>query len=223
MNKSIALVSIAALLASGCADMKTASVYKRKSRGYVQPTLYQRADSAANTCEAQYAGQRQNYLSAVQTVLSRNAAGPNPNFAPLERFREEINASYNSVVMRCKTHVNCLEIKFYDEAACYMAATDYKDAERRFEDLSQRLREIERNFDVDMARQRRLQRRRPDVNLNVYQYNDQYQSNTQRQWQRQDNHTGDIIEDQDVLVLCGEAGSALDQRCGRRPCDSARC
>ena len=61
---------------------------------------------------------------------------------PLDGFRAEINAAYNMVVSRCKTHIRCLEAHGYDEARCYIAAYDRKDAERAFSDLAIRLRDL---------------------------------------------------------------------------------
>lgn len=178
-------------------------------------TIDQRKLIAAETCEAQYAGERQNYLSAVQNVIAEVRTQPNMNNAPLESFRAEINAAYNAMVMRCKTHTNCLEVQSYNEAACYMSATDRKDAERRFSDLSQRLRQIERDYDKQLAMSKKKKRgARVTVTTNVNQANDQNQSN--------DTHVGDDVEDQDVLALCSDAGNLLNRRC-RVPCSAGRC
>ena len=210
MHRTFAFFIAIAFILAGCADVKTKSVYKRSARGMSQPTIAQRTGVAAATCEAQYAGDRQNYLSAIQTLLAQGFSLPDATKAPLETFRAEVNAAYNTVVMRCKTHINCLEVKFYDEAACYMSATDLKDAERRFADLSERLREIERRSEADIAR---AKKRGPDITLN--QKNEQNQSSDQSQ--TTDTHNGDVIEDMDVLKICGSAEGLLKRPC-RQPC-----
>ncbi len=181
--------------------------------GPQQPSIVERTDIADKTCEAQYAGQRQNYLSAIQTAINALNAAPNPAPAPLDRFRAEINASYNTVVMRCKTHMNCLEVQMYDEARCYMSAVDRREAERQFSDLSQRLRQIERDFDKKRAHGKAKKPGvRVEVETNVTQSNDQ----------TTDTHVGDDIEDQDVLVLCGDARNLLKRKC-RQGCAKDRC
>ena len=98
--------------------------------------------NARSTCQAQYGEYKQNYLSAIQTHIAANGPGPMANRVPLDAFRAEINAAYNLVVARCKTHMKCLEAHGYDEAKCYIAAYDRKDAERAFADLALRLREL---------------------------------------------------------------------------------
>ena len=130
--------------------------------------------------------------------------------APLDSFRAEVNAAYNTVVMRCKTHTHCLEVKFYDEAACYMAASDRKDAERRFADLSARLREIERTFDTQHVRAKKPGPiTKVHVDTTVTQRNDQSQTNDQTN----DMQVGDDIADQDVLIMCGDAKNLLKRQC----------
>jgi hypothetical protein len=125
----------------------------------------------------------------------------------LDSFRAEINAAYNAVVMRCKTHMHCLEVQNYDEAKCYMAASDRKDAERRFSDLSEDLRRIEKKKQGKSPKPKSA----PPVTVTttVNQGAVQTQSNTAQ--------TGDTIEDQDVLVMCGNAKNLLNARC-RQPC-----
>lgn len=174
-------------------------------------TIDQRKLIAAETCDAQYAGDRQNYLSAVQTVIAAVNSQPNMNNAPLERFRAEINAAYNTMVSRCKTHTNCLEVQGYNEAACYVSASDRKDAERRFSDLSERLRQIERDYDRQLARaNKKKQGARVTVTTNV------------KQSSGQETHVGDNVEDQDVLVMCGDAKNLLKRQC-RQLCQPGKC
>ena len=60
-----------------------------------------RKEVADATCEAQYSGSKQNYLSAIQTVIAANNGAPSGNNVPLDRFRAEVNAAYNTVVARC--------------------------------------------------------------------------------------------------------------------------
>jgi hypothetical protein len=173
-----------------------------------------RSDVARETCEAQYEADRQNYLSAIETILARSSIY-DVSHAPLENFRAEINGAYNAVVSRCKTHMHCLEVKNYDEAGCYMAATDRKDAERRFEDLSIRLRELDNQNRKQLAF---AKKKGPSVNVQT----SVNQSNTQtvEQEQTTDIHNGDVIEDQDVLQLCGSTDGLLDRRCR---CSKAKC
>jgi hypothetical protein len=166
----------------------------------------ERKSIAAETCEAQYEEGRQNYLAAVETRIGA-AGAPDATKAPLDSFRAEINAAYNAVVMRCKTHMHCLEVQNYDEAKCYMAASDRKDAERRFSDLSEDLRRIEKKKQGKSPKPKSA----PPVTVTttVNQGAVQTQSNTAQ--------TGDTIEDQDVLVMCGNAKNLLNARC-RQPC-----
>ncbi|WP_428409657.1 hypothetical protein [Hyphococcus sp.] len=165
---------------------------------------------AAETCEAQYAPEKQNYLSAVQTAIAAGRANPDASAAPLDAFRAEINAAYNAVVQRCKTHMHCLEVQRYDEARCYMAASDRKDAERRFSDLAEDLRRI----DNDGRRHAKGKgKHKPSVIVNNK--NTMTQNNDQRQ--ENDAQTGDRIEDQDVLAMCGNVQGLLKSQC-RRAC-----
>ncbi len=165
---------------------------------------------AAETCEAQYTPEKQNYLSAVETAIARGRANPDASKAPLDAFRAEINAAYNAVVQRCKTHMHCLEVQRYDEARCYMAASDRKDAERRFSDLAEDLRRI----DNDRRRYAKGKgKHKPSVIVNNK--NTMTQNNDQRQ--ENDAQTGDRIEDQDVLAMCGNVQGLLKSQC-RRAC-----
>ncbi len=212
MNARTLILSIAALSATACTHKVAVDdivVRNQRVGGPQQPTLEERKKVAAETCEVQFEYNRQNYLSAVQSIISKSAALPIMASIPLDGFRAEINASYNTVVARCKTHTNCLEVKLYDEASCYMAASDRKDAERRFSDLAERLREIERNFNMKVAGHKR---KKPVTKVNVQttitQTNDQRQTN--------DVQVGDDIADQDILILCGNAANLLDRRC-RQP------
>ncbi|NOX84156.1 MAG: hypothetical protein GXP06_14460 [Alphaproteobacteria bacterium] len=209
MNARNLILSIAALSATACTHKVAVDdivVRNQRVGGPQQPTLEERKKVAAETCEVQFEYDRQNYLSAVQSIISKSAPFPIMAGIPLDGFRAEINASYNTVVARCKTHTNCLEVKLYDEASCYMAASDRKDAERRFSDLAERLREIERNFNMKVAGHKR---KKPVTKVNVQttvtQTNDQRQTN--------DVQVGDDIADQDILILCGNAANLLDRRC----------
>ena len=210
MKTNIIISVVAALIASGCqhTDKSGPIVVYPPSQ-----SLADRQSVAAQTCEAQYQRDRQNYLSAVQTVIASGRALPNASNAPLDRFRAEVNAAYNTVVMRCKTHMHCLETHNYNEAACYMSTTDRKDAERRFADLSKDLRRIEREYAYKKPKGKYKKKKKccgGDVNVTVK----QTQNNDQRQ--TNDNRNGDVVEDQDVLILCGDAKNLLDRRCRPR-------
>ncbi len=209
MNARNLILSIVTLFATACTHKVAVDdivVRNQRIGGPQQPTLNERKKIAAETCEVQFEYDRQNYLSAVQSIISKTAAYPNITGVPLERFRAEINASYNTVVMRCKTHTHCLEVKLYDEAGCYMAASDRKDAERRFSDLAERLREIERSYDKKLSGHKRTKpATKVNVQTTVTQKNDQSQTN--------DVQVGDDIADQDILILCGDAANLLDRRC----------
>lgn len=175
---------------------------------------------AKETCEAQYEIERQNFLSAVETMIVRAALQPAVDQAPLDAFRAEINAAYNGAVAYCKTHINCLEVQSYDEARCYMSATDRKDAERRFADLSERLRQIELDSRASVAGAQANTGARVNVQTTVHQANKQKQKQSQRQKAKA--RIGDDIADQDVLVLCGDASGLLKREC-RRPCGDRAC
>lgn len=168
---------------------------------------------ADQTCEAQYSGDRQNFLSAIQTVIASNNGAPSGNNVPLDRFRAEVSAAYNTVVARCKTHTNCLEVHRYDEAKCYISSYDRKDAERRFSDLSLELRQIEAKLRRQHVRKKGKKKpAKPSVSV----------STTVNQTNKQNTTVtvGDTIEDQDVLVLCDDAKNLLDKRCR---CQKDRC
>ncbi len=188
--------------------------------GVVSPvTVDERKSIAAETCEVQYQSDKQNYLSAVQSVIASTSSTPDMSKAPLERFRAEINAAYNTMVARCKTHTNCLEVKGYDEAACYISASDRKDAERRFSDLAERLREIERDHDVKAAHHKKKKKGKkktpvPQVTVTT--------TVNQNNEQKQKTHVGDKVEDQDVVVLCSNAGNLLRREC-RSMCEPGKC
>lgn len=200
MKKNLVTIAATAIAATGCAH--DVNVTKTTLGSPTYASINQRTNVAANTCDAQYKKDRQNYLSAVQAVIASGQALP--------------NAAYNAVVMRCKTHMHCLEFQGYDEAKCYMAASDRKDAERRFSDLSEDLRRIEREHGGRKHHAKKKKHGKPNVNVTVTQSNDQGQRNDQSQ--TNDNHNGDRVEDQDVLVLCGDARNLLDRRCRDR-CD----
>ena len=176
----------------------------------------ERRTIAAETCEAQYKKDKQNYLSAVQTAIAAGRSSPNASAAPLDAFRAEINAAYNAVVQRCKTHMHCLEVQRYDEARCYMAASDRKDAERRFADLSKDLRRIENEGAAAAAAAGRSNS--VSVTTNVEQTNKQ----KQKQKQKMEAQTGDRIEDQDVLAVCGNVQGLLKSQC-RPACPASAC
>ncbi|MEM9619115.1 MAG: hypothetical protein AAF936_14255 [Pseudomonadota bacterium] len=215
MRKYLVTIAATAITATGCTH--DVNVTKTTLGVPTYASINQRTNVAANTCDAQYKKDRQNYLSAVQAVIASGQALPNAANAPLDRFRAEVNAAYNAVVMRCKTHMHCLEFQGYDEAKCYMAASDRKDAERRFSDLSEDLRRIEREHGARKHHAKKKKHGKPNVNVTVTQSNDQDQRNDQSQ--TNDNHNGGRVEDQDVLVLCGDARNLLDRRCRDR-CDN---
>ncbi|MEZ5893627.1 MAG: hypothetical protein R3C58_10880 [Parvularculaceae bacterium] len=204
MKKHIAVAASAALISSCMHDMGQST----PPLGAPPPDpMYEydaRLKVAAETCEAQYSADKQNYLAAVESRIAE-IGQPDASRAPLDAFRAEINAAYNAVVQRCKTHMNCLEVQRYDEAKCYIAASDRKDAERRFADLAADLRRIEK----DAQRKRKPQ---PPANVTVTTNVEQTNEQTT------DAQTGPRIEDQDVLVLCGDARNLLKEPC-RKACD----
>ena len=94
-----------------------------------------------------------------------------------------------------------------------MAAKDRKDAERSFADLSKELRRIEKQMSVLTAAASR------STSVNVTTRVDQTNKQEQKQKQKTDAQTGDRIEDQDVLAICGNARDLLKSEC-RRPCSN---
>ena len=228
MKTPFLVIAALAMALAGCADIQTTSVYSRYSRGMTQPTIDQRVDVAAKTCDSKYEAKKQNFLSAAQTKLASSPIPLNPNRAPLERFRAEVDAAYNNVVSRCKAHINCLEVKFYDEAACYMSANDYNNAERDFKELAIRLREIERDYDAEVQRLKAKKKcnncNKPAPNITVSPYIDVHPSQSQSNDQENNQQVGDNtdVEDMDVLVLCGDASKLLRKPC-RQPCGRERC
>lgn len=172
----------------------------------------ERRTIATETCEAQYEKGRQNYLSAVETRIGETGE-PDATKAPLDAFRAEINAAYNAVVQRCKTHMHCLEVQNYDEAKCYMAASDRKDAERRFSDLAEDLRRLERRKKYHGGGKKK--KTAPSVSVtNSYSPS---VSQTQSQTQNNEANAGARIEDTDILAVCGDAENLLKAQC-RRAC-----
>ncbi|MEO1251014.1 MAG: hypothetical protein AAFW81_01555 [Pseudomonadota bacterium] len=209
MKQSLPVGLLGALLITGCThDVAVQHQFPAPVRADVG----QREQVAKTTCEAQYKADHQNFLSAIQNVIAKNGQHPDLKLAPLDQFRAEINAAYNAVVMRCKTHTHCLEVHGYEEAKCYMAASDRKDAERRFSDLSERLREIAGEAEAEIAKAKKKKGTRVTVQTTVKQSNKQ----------KNKTHVGDNIEDQDVLILCGDADKLLDRRC-RKPCKDKGC
>lgn len=213
MNRYLTMIAAGAVAVSGCTH--NVNVTKRTIGGPAYSSISERQTIADETCESHYQPKRQNYLSAAQSAIAAGQALPDASDAPLDAFRAEVNAAYDTVVMRCKTHMHCLEVQGYNEAACYMAASDRKDAERRFADLSERLREIERDADAKIAQ---AKKRGPSIKLT--QNNKQSQSNDQSQ--TTDTHVGDDIADQDVLLLCGSVKGLLKRPC-RQPCGANAC
>ena len=206
-----------AILVTGCTQTTRVEGPLVMDGVFSPVTVAERKSIAAETCEAQYQTDRQNYLSAVENVIAGTFSTPDMSKAPLERFRGEINAAYNAMVARCKTHTNCLEVQGYDEAACYMAASDRKDAERRFSDLAERLREIERNHDIKAAHHKKKKKKKtkpPQVTVTT--------TVTQNNQQTQKTHVGDKVEDQDVAVFCGDARNLLKREC-RSLCEPGKC
>lgn len=152
---------------------------------------------AMETCDAVASDGLGEYLSAIQNLMgtaSQSAADGAALDAPLDAFRDEVNVAYRNVVMRCKTHMQCLEVNAYNEARCYMAAADRKDAERSFSDLSYQLRDLEREIklaEIDAKKRAATKPPKVTVETNVTQSVEQEQ------------RVGDDVEDQDVLVACG--------------------
>ncbi|MEM8772829.1 MAG: hypothetical protein AAGD92_14375 [Pseudomonadota bacterium] len=214
---SLFAIGLSALIAAGCAH----EVQKESWRGGPErASIGNRNGIAQTTCEAQYKADHQNYLSAIQFHISQSNQNLNLDNAPLDRFRAEVNAAYNTVVARCKTHTHCLEVQRYNEAKCYIAAYDRKDAERRFADLSIKLREIERQFDAAALIADADNGTSVTVNTTVKQHNKQKAS--QKNKQNTNVKVGDDIADQDVLVLCGNAGNLLHKDC-RKQCGNKGC
>ena len=182
-----------------------------------------RISVADQTCESQADMQKESYLSAIQDLMRQkgeaSAANRAASRAPLDRFRAEVKSAHRTVVMRCKTHMQCLEANNYQEAACYISAYDRKDAERRFADLAYDLRNLEREISVAWARS---QRRGANIRIeqSVDQTNRQDQTNTNTNENNQ--RVGDNIEDQDILQICGGRRGMLNPRCIRQ-CDDRRC
>ncbi len=173
-----------------------------------------RKDAAHETCEARYEEGRQNYLAAIETIIE-DVGVPDAPQAPLDAFRAEVNAAYNSVVQRCKTHTHCLEANHYNEAKCYMAATDRTNAENRFASLSVELRIIQNQ--MNMFAGAVINSPSVSVTTSVNNTNKQKQGQKQKQKAKADAHNGHDI-DQDVLAICGNADGLLDRRCrGRCP------
>ncbi|PQA85619.1 hypothetical protein [Hyphococcus luteus] len=206
--QKIILALTASALAAACTHQVAVDDITVTNRTIVPSAEFdQRVQVAEETCEAQYEGDKQNYLAAVETRIAAKGE-PDATKAPLDAFRAEINAAYNNVVQRCKTHMHCLEVQRYDEGKCYMAASDRKDAERRFSDLAETLRRIE-----NRKKKSRHGKKRPPVTIN----NNIEQDTTQTQTQSNESKTGDKKVDQDILMLCGNARGLLDRRC-RKPC-----
>lgn len=210
----LSFLIIAGLLAvAGCTHR--ADVIVRDGDAPPQQLSQNRNQVAAATCDAQAAPDRSNYLSAVQNLTSQasqSGADTAAARASLDQFREEVNAAYLNVVMRCKTHMHCLEVNSYNEARCYMAATDRKDAERGFGDLAYQLRDLEREVrlaDIDARARSKAKPPKVTVETNVTQSVEQEQ------------RVGDDIEDQDVLVVCG-VKKLLARECRER-CTTGSC
>ncbi|MFC2952817.1 hypothetical protein ACFOOP_12840 [Marinicaulis aureus] len=211
MKTYLVIIAALAALTQGCTHKVAVDDFTVRNETIIPAGEPQaRRDIAAETCEAQYTAGKQNYLSAVQGAIAAGASNPDASKAPLDAFRAEINAAYNAVVQRCKTHMHCLEVQRYDEAKCYMAASDRKDAERRFSDLAEDLRRIESKPRSDHGHKAKS---KPAVIVNNK--NTMTQNNDQRQ--KNDAQTGDRIEDQDVLKVCGDVKGLLQSQC-RRPC-----
>lgn len=167
---------------------------------------------AAETCEAQYDQGRQNYLAAVETRIGA-AGAPDATKAPLDSFRAEINAAYNAVVQRCKTHMHCLEVQGYEEARCYMAASDRKDAERRFSDLAEDLRRLEQT----KQRHGGGKKKKAAPSVNVTNSYSPVVTQTQSQTQNNEANAEARIEDTDILAVCSDTKNLLTAKC-RRAC-----
>lgn len=172
-----------------------------------------RQNAAHETCEARYEEGRQNYLAAIETIIESTGV-PNATMAPLDAFRAEVNAAYNSVVQRCKTHTHCLESNRYNEAKCYMASGDRTNAENRFANLSVELRIIQNQ--MNMFAGAVINSPSVSVTTSVNNANKQKQGQEQKQKSKADAHNGHDV-DQDILAVCGDVNGLLDERC-RRPC-----
>jgi|GEM_PF-2846942 len=215
MKKASAFIAVAFTL-SACEHTVTHNV----NRGFASTsTPTTRLTVADETCESQANIKKQSYLAAIEDVIARRASAASASTAavnaPLDRFRSEVNAAHRAVVMRCKTHMNCLEANYYDEAKCYMSASDRKDAERRFADLSYRLRDIEREVRLAV-----ISKTQSKQNLTI---NNSLQQ-TAKQKQGQTQSADNTIVDQDILQLCGSSEGLLDRRCIRSQCSNGgRC
>lgn len=209
------VTAVFAILTAACThkvDVDEITVRNQSLSSSSVSAVDERRTIAAETCEAQYKKGRQNYLAAVETRIGATGA-PDATKAPLDAFRAEINAAYNAVVQRCKTHMHCLEVQNYDEAKCYMAASDRKDAERRFSDLAEDLRRLERRKKHHGGGKKK--KAAPSVSVtNSYSPS---VSQTQSQTQNNAANAEARIEDTDILAVCGDAKNLLTAQC-RRAC-----
>ncbi len=221
MKKISILISL--LLGSACSSSQTTIDQRTYPEG-TTPTPG--ADIADRTCESQADVTKAEYLSAIQDLMataSSSAASMPVARAPLDRFRAEVNSAHRAVVMRCKTHIRCLEANLYDEARCYISASDRKDAERRFSDLSYQLRDLEREIRLaEIGNTGDI-----NINTNIRQHNKN--KNNQTNETDVDQKVGDEIDveidDVDVLMtLCSSEAGLLDARCIRFRCENyGRC
>ncbi|GAB4524709.1 MAG: hypothetical protein Kow00133_13030 [Amphiplicatus sp.] len=188
----------------------------------LKANIDERINVAAQTCETQNAAESRTYLSAVQDLVAQAGHGGAANAAmraSLDQFREEIIAAHRTVVMRCKTHMQCLEANRYVESKCYMAAADRKDAEREFRLLAYELRDLEREVklaEIDSKKTAAKAKKKPPkitVETNVTQTNNQ----------QQDVQVGDDVADKDVLVATCGIDQLLSRECREQCRDGKRC
>jgi len=211
------LLIIAAAATTNCTHRVDLTTYDA-SRSSVGDS--DRINVANNTCDAQ-TDQKSGYLSAIQNLIANQgnaqAAVSASTRASLDSFREEVEAAYRNVVMRCKTHMQCLEVNGYNEARCYMAASDRKDAEREFGNLSYQLRDLQREVRLAeiSAAKAAAKANKPGPSVTV--------ETTVTQTNKQDQTTkvGDDIADQDVLVMC-DTKELLKPEC-RKKCNESAC
>lgn len=211
MNKFLSIAAASALAAS-CTHQVDVRRETVVGAGAAASAVIRR-QVAHDTCEAQYERDKQNYLAAAETAIAVGRTNPSGPAAPLDAFRAEVNAAYNTVVQQCKTHMHCLEAQNYDEARCYMAASDRKDAERRFADLSVELRIIQNQ--MTMFADAVINSPSVSVTTSVNNANKQKQGQKQKAEAEADAHNGHDI-DQDVLAVCGDVNGLLDRRCRDR-------
>ncbi|MEM9169482.1 MAG: hypothetical protein AAGC56_07480 [Pseudomonadota bacterium] len=150
------------------------------SRDYnVQPR-----NVAATTCETEADLGRKRYLDFLDGIKGQTPITQRILSGKIKTLRREIDYAHQTVITRCKTHIQCLEANSYMEAQCYMSASDRKDAERRFRDISDKLAVLEQELglaeiDADTAVAGAAAQSAPTFNFDFDQRNRMSQDNEQ--------------------------------------------